>query len=215
MYMVRLLGLFFLLAAVGCGGSGADAAYRKPEEFGARGDRRVFPFWLYYGRGEAGKLHFFPSGYMGDIVNLVVCGGSTENPAIGNSCIRVDYDPVSPAAAVAGWSGVYWLSPPNNWGTVREAGYNLRGARSLVFMARGLRGGERVAFFMGGVGGPHPDSGSSPRLPLSLGRDWAEYRIQLADIDLGHVVGGFALTLSRADNPGGAVFFLDAIRYEE
>jgi hypothetical protein len=113
-----------------------------------------------------------------------------------------------------GWAGLYWQNPPNNWGS-RPGGFNLNGARRLVFKARGEKGGEVVdEFKVGGISGDYADSGSASNGPVTLAKDWKEYEIDLKGQELSSISGGFCWTMSREQNPNGAVFYLDDIRFE-
>ena len=117
-------------------------------------------------------------------------------------------------------------APVPNFGEVPNAGIVLTGATFLTFWARGERGGEKVDFFMGGVGRdhvtgnpvtPHPDS--SPRLPafgsvFTLSNGWQKFTIDLSGAPLDYVLGGFAWVAVIENNPSGAVFYLDDIEYE-
>ena len=113
-----------------------------------------------------------------------------------------------------GWAGLYWQHPPNNWGS-RPGGFNLNGARRLVFKARGEKGGEVVEEFkVGGIAGDYADSGSASNGPITLSKQWKEYEIDLKGQELSSISGGFCWTMSRERNPDGAVFYLDDIRFE-
>jgi hypothetical protein len=91
---------------------------------------------------------------------------------------------------------------------------------------RGAKGGEKVEFFVGGVGrdaasgtptATFPDS--TPRQPqlgtlFTLTPDWQKISIDVSNLDLRYVLGGFAWVASAANNTEGAVFHLDDIQYE-
>jgi hypothetical protein len=116
--------------------------------------------------------------------------------------------------------------PGLNFGTV-DGGYNLQGATTLTFWARGEFGGERVAFFMGGVGRDQftgqPEPGkdfpdSALRTPAQgitylLTNKWKKFTINLAARNLQKVLGGFGWGAGTAENPNGATFYLDDIQY--
>lgn len=136
-----------------------------------------------------------------------------------------------------GTGGYYFLAgvlaPPDttpqpNFGTWPDAGYDgdLTAAVSLSFWVKGASGGEVIDFFLAGVG-RNPATGtptvafpdSSPRWPplgtlYTLSAEWTQITIPVAGRDLSHVIGGFGWYASAAHNPGGAVFYLDDIRYE-
>ncbi len=112
------------------------------------------------------------------------------------------------------------IAPVPNFGTVPNAGYDLTGATTLTFWARGEQGGEVLDFFMGGVGwdgttriSPFPDSTSAVKITVALTTQWTQYTIDLAGEDISYVLGGFGWGVNGALNPGGAVFYVDDIQY--
>jgi hypothetical protein len=118
---------------------------------------------------------------------------------------------------------MYWQQPENNWGTEPDVGFDLSEYSKLVFCARGGSGGERIEFGMGGVGrdpqtcdpiAPHPDSTCKVSRWITLTIEWQEYTIDLTGQDLGYIIGGFLWVANRNENPNGAVFYLDDIRFE-
>ncbi len=131
----------------------------------------------------------------------------------GTTSIRIEHLPRRSQGA--GWIGIYWQNPANNWGSKR-AGFDLRGAKKLTFWARGEKGGEIISEFkMGGIAGEFSDSASAGIGPAMLTQDWKQYEIDLTGQDLSHIIGGFGFSLSGDDNPAeGTVFYLDTIRYE-
>jgi hypothetical protein len=157
-------------------------------------------------------------------------GSWTAQVHSGATAIRCEY------VAGDGFGGFYFLNgvlqgddtaPSPNFGTVPDAGVDLTGTVRLKFWARGENGGERIDFFLAGVGwsvesglpeAPFP--GSSRRHPelgttFVLSSDWQEYAIEdLPTLDLSYVLGGFGWVATDLDNPSGAVFYLDDIEYE-
>jgi hypothetical protein len=106
----------------------------------------------------------------------------------------------------------------------------------LTFWARGQNGGEKVEFFLFGIGrnpfngnpnAPYPDS--SPKVTSCglVGRDlgaspcyttltniWQQYTITLTDLDLSYVLGGFGwVTNDEENNNQSITFYLDDIQY--
>jgi hypothetical protein len=169
------------------------------------------PFPVYVDQG-ARDNHFAPSGWMGDYGDLKINPGSTENPHSGKTDIKMTY--TAKMTQGAGWTGMYWQQPANNWGD-KKGGYNLTGATKLTFWARGEKGGEKFSDFkMGGITGEYPDSDSASSGPIQLTNTWAKYSIDLKDKDLSNVIGGFCWSASKDDNPDGFVVYLDDIVYE-
>ncbi len=128
-------------------------------------------------------------------------------------CLRIAYEP-----GPTGWAGQYWLNAPGNWG--QSPGSDLRGYSRVAFWAKGERGGERLEFKAGSLdatrrpGIEHKDSFGTSLGKVSLTKDWRPYRIDLTDLDLSSVIGGFAWVATAEDNPSGAVFYIDDLRYE-
>jgi exo-beta-1,3-glucanase (GH17 family) len=158
---------------------------------------------------------YVPSGWMGDRSTISVDECSTgrvrtSDPASVDHGVRVGY---SGRKGRYGWAGVYWQHPASNWGT-RDGGHDLTGLNAIEFYARGRRGGERVTFVAGGstkADARWRDSLGKRSITVTLTTAWRRYVIDLRDGDLRRVIGGFGWSASRADNPRGAVFFLDDI----
>jgi hypothetical protein len=169
------------------------------------------PFAVYV-ENNSKENHFAPSGWMGDYGDLKLNLASTEMPRSGNTCIKITYS--AKMTQGAGWSGIYWQQPANNWGE-KKGGYDLSGATKLTFWARGAAGGEKIAEFkIGGITGEFPDSDSKSVGPIELTKEWQKYIIDLKDKDLTHIIGGFCWAASKDDNPNGFVLYLDDIIYE-
>ena len=95
--------------------------------------------------------HFAPSGWMGDYGDIKLDEQYAVNPHSGPTCLQFTYSAKKEQGA--GWSGVFWQNPPNNWGT-KKCGFNLSGMTKLTFWARGEKGGEVIQKFMvGGIKG--------------------------------------------------------------
>jgi len=161
---------------------------------------------------KAKENHYIPSGWMGDYRDIRFNERWDKNPRSGNTAIRVQYSPT--AQSGAGWAGIYWQNPANNWGS-REGGYNLNGANMLVFWARGEKGDEKIADFrIGGIKGDFGDSAEASTGPIELTKNWTRYEIKLSNLELSNISGGFCWVANRDDNPEGATFYLDDIQYE-
>jgi hypothetical protein len=171
------------------------------------------PFTVYAGGGNPGN-HYVPSGYMGDYSAVTMNQFWTGRPHDGSTCIRVNYAGAVPGGA--GWAGVYWQNPVDNWGTVPgPAGYNLSRATRLAFWVRGQTGAERVQFLAGGITGRYGDS-LRPAVKtqvLRLSTSWQQVTIWLAGKNLTHIIGGFGWVAAAQNNPQGATFYLDDIIY--
>ena len=177
-------------------------------------DEKPFKEFVVY-RDKSGPNHFVPSGYMPDGQCLKQIDTWQENCEQGKTCIKATYD-IPCSIKGRGWAGVYWLNPADNWGD-RKGGFNLSGAKKLVFWARGEKGGETIAEFkIGGVGisREYPDSDTVGIGPVILSKSWKEYSIDLRGRDLTYISGGFAWVANTENNSESCTFYIDDIRYE-
>lgn len=171
------------------------------------------PFIVYRDKGSLNS--FIPSGYMPTGECLKMDDGWTTDCQEGKSCIKVNYD-VACSLKGRHWAGIYWLHPADNWGD-KKGGYNLTGAKKLIFWARGENGGEKISEFrIGGVGQnrEYPDSDTASIGPVILSKQWKEYEIDLRGKDLSYISGGFAWIANVDDNPSSCAFYLDNIYYQ-
>lgn len=169
-------------------------------------------FAVFTDRGSKGN-HYSESGWMGDFGDLKFNKGWKDNPSKGETCIKITYS--GERKQGAGWTGIYWQSPANNWGDKR-GGYNLDGYKKVTFMARGEKGGEYIDKFMvGGITGQaeEGDSADAATDAIELTKAWKRYEIDLKGLDLTHIIGGFGFALNSDSNPNGATFYLDEITY--
>ena len=180
----------------------------------AQQEEKTFQSFTVY-QDKNSPNRFVPSGYMPTGECVAMDDGWGDNCQEGKTCLKVSYD-VDCSSKGRRWAGVYWLNPADNWGD-REGGYNLSGAKRLVFWARGEQGGEQVTEFkIGGVGvnREYPDSDTASIGPVILSREWRSYAIDLRDKDLSYISGGFAWVADAASNPKACTFYLDDIHYE-
>ncbi|MDD4166673.1 MAG: hypothetical protein PHN29_06590 [Endomicrobiaceae bacterium] len=169
------------------------------------------PFAVYVENASKDN-HFAPSGWMGDYGDIKLNLACTEMPRNGNTCIKITYNPMMSQGA--GWTGIFWQQPANNWGD-KKGGYNLTGAKKLSFWARGANGGEKISEFkVGGITGEYPDSDSQSMGPVELTKEWQQYTLDLEGKDLSYIIGGFAFSASKDDNPNGFVIYFDDIIFE-
>lgn len=179
--------------------------------FCAKEDPGFKKFDIYTDKGAAGN-HFAPSGWMGDFQGLYISEGWPTDTHSGPSCIKISYKPKEPLKYK--WVGIYWQQPANNWGTM-DGGYDLNGAKKLVFWIRGEKGDEVIDnIIIGGIKGPNGDSCSITVGPIDLTKEWQRMEIKVDNQDLSNVIGGFGFSVNLASNPGGFVFYLDDIYYE-
>lgn len=170
------------------------------------------PFLIYADKGTRNN-HYVPSGFMPDGKCILFDDTWKENCHSGSSCIKIEYD-VACSKQGQKWAGIYWLNPPNNWGT-QKGGFNLTGAQKLTFWAKGEKGSERIEEFkIGGITGQYPDSDTAVIGPVILSPEWKEYTIDLRGKDLTYISGGFTWATNVDVNPVNCVFYLDDIKYE-
>jgi hypothetical protein len=170
-----------------------------------------FPFYIYADKGDK-RNHFFPSGWMGDFGDIKVQDQWKDNPQSGPSSLQIKY--TAEKRNGAGWAGIYWQNPANNWGT-KNGAYDLTGAKNLFFYARGEKGGETVEFKMGGLTGDFPDSGTATCGQVTLTKNWQLIKIDLVDTDMSFISGGFVAVFSADNNPDGFTIYLDNIYYSD
>ena len=167
---------------------------------------------------------------MGDIGDILFDDQYTNSVCNGTTAIRVAYSAQGQGPSYGcsygppcWWAGIYWQQPAGNWGTVPEAGFDLRSYNRLTFCARGEVGGEQIEFGTGGIGRdssncsriePYPDSACKVSRWITLTNQWQEYTLDLSSSNLSYVIGGFLWATNRNSNPGGAVFYVDEIRFE-
>ncbi|MDD5132627.1 MAG: hypothetical protein PHH44_08215 [bacterium] len=172
----------------------------------------AYPFYIYQD-GAAKANHFYPSGWMGDYGDLRVNVKEMVNPHSAPSCAKISY--TAKGKNGAGWAGVYWQQPANNWGTA-NAGYDLSGAKRLTFWARGEKGNEVInEFKVGGIQGEYADTDVAGIGPVKLTTAWKQYTIDLAGKDLSRIAGGFCWAASADENPDGFAIYLDDIMFEQ
>ncbi|MBI4846177.1 MAG: hypothetical protein HY810_06880 [Candidatus Omnitrophica bacterium] len=217
MKYLKLLVIFMvfgLLISVACQAQEivTEENYLEEELVGKTAEFAEDGFYVYI--DDVNRLnHSIPSGWMGDYGDIKMNLKHKDNPHSGKTCIRFDY--TAQGKQGAGWCGIFWQNPANNWGE-KKGGFDIRGAKKLTFWARGDKGNERIMEFkIGGIGGTYPDSDSMGIGPIDLTAQWQQYTIELTDIDLAYINGVFCWATNADSNPEGCVFYLDDIRYEK
>ncbi|MDB5343160.1 MAG: hypothetical protein JWP89_1537 [Schlesneria sp.] len=164
------------------------------------------PFVVYSDGGTA-KPPYVPTGWMGNAKAMKLDEENKTNPHSGTTCLKFDF------AANDGWGGIVWQSPPNDWGD-KPGGWDLTGAKSLTFWARGDKGGEIVSFQIGILGSDKKfsDSANAKLDSVALTSEWKQYRIDLSGKNLSRIKTGFVINVA---NPGKPLsVYLDDITYE-
>jgi len=179
---------------------------RAKEEAVPPGKAAQLPFCIYENDASANN-HYIPSGWMGKTDAMKMELGCKDNPRSAPTCMKFSY------SAPGDWGGIVWQDPHDDWGD-RDGGWNLAGAKKISFWARGEQGGEVVSFKFGLLGREKAyfDSGSGAAEEITLTKEWKEYAIDLANINLARIKTGFAWSLAGQGRP--LTFYLDDIRYE-
>jgi hypothetical protein len=133
--------------------------------------------------------------------------GVTKNPHSPPTCMQFQFN------SDAEWGGIIWQDPPGDWGD-RDGGWNLTGAKKLVFWARGEKGDEVVNFKFGVLGREKTffDSATGGLEGIKLTKEWQEYTIDLTNQNLARIKSGFGWSLAGQGHP--VTFYLDDIRFE-
>ncbi|OGX53753.1 MAG: hypothetical protein A2460_05195 [Omnitrophica WOR_2 bacterium RIFOXYC2_FULL_43_9] len=179
---------------------------------GAAEEQGKGKFFSIYTDRQTSDNHYIPSGWMGDFGDIKINDQSTDTPHDGKTCIQFTY--TAKKAQNQGWAGVYWQNPANNWGT-KKGGFDLTGMTKLSFWARGAKGGEIVQKVkVGGIKGTYPDTAEVEFGPIELTDTWQQFSVNLVDKDLSYISGGFAWVATVDQNPEGATFYFDDMKYE-
>jgi len=160
-----------------------------------------------YDEGAHGSAYYIPAGYEGNTKAIAVDPAWSDHPHSGRLCMKVQY------TAPTDWGGVVWQDPANDWGD-QPGGWDLLGAKKLVFWAKGETGTEIVSFQFG-VLGPEKkfhDTGTGKLDNVHLSTTWTKYSIDVTDKDLTCIKTGFAFALAGDGAP--ITFYLDDVKYE-
>ena len=156
------------------------------------------------------KNFYTPTGYMGDVSDINISADYDVLTPNGYPSLKLKYVPKGKQK----WIGVYFRNPSDNWGQVK-GGYDLTGAKKLVFYARGQNGGEIITSVgCGGIKGTYPDSDIMQVGPLKLSKEWKKYTLDLSNKDLSYIAGGFFFIIETKDNPLGCTIYFGDIYYE-
>lgn len=177
-----------------------DAPIEKPVS-----RKGTIPLGVYAEAGDAPT--YVPTGWMGNVKALALEPNCTNKPHSGKTCFQIDYKDTKD------WGGVVWQSPPDDWGDL-PGGFDLTGAKRLVFWARGDHGGEVVSFEFGLLGADkkYPDTASGKLNKAALTKDWKRYEIELLGKDLSRIKTGFCFVVAAEGSP--IRFYLDDVTFE-
>ncbi len=165
--------------------------------------------------------YFIPSGFMCNANDLKIDTRCDAAPFSGTTCTKIEYSAKTDKPCQSdGWigAGIYWFCAGCKWDQTKPdpIKYDFSCAKSLIFMAKGGKGGEKAEFKVGGVTGKFSDGVNPPRTTglLTLTANWQEYRIDFTRNDnLTSMIGGFCWVTDRAWNPNGCTIYLDDIKF--
>lgn len=178
-------------------------------------------FWVYR---DSNLNEWIPANWMpSQAVKMITAFelDSEDNPYEGENCIRVE---------IGNWTAPYWCgiawavphpSQPGEayWGERSAPGWDLTGAKRLVFRARAP---EKCAVQFKACILGDKKHGDAARFPaqtryITLTSEWTKYSIDVSRIDLSRVVSGFCFVLNRNSQPSPnqpVEFYLDDIYWE-
>lgn len=198
-----------ILALTACGILAASAGFTADEPQAVKESPKVFSI---YTDRQSSDNHYIPSGWMGDFGDIKINDQSTDNPRTGKTCIQFVY--TAKKSQNQGWSGVYWQNPANNWGS-KKGGFDLSGMTKLTFWVRGQKGGEILQKVkVGGIKGDYSDTSEVEMGPIQLTDSWQQVTVNLVGKDISYISGGFAWVATSDQNPDGATFYLDDLKFE-
>lgn len=206
-------GLYRLFATVRDGHGGAAIA-NVPIRVDAPvvvplGKPTKLPLVVYGDDGDPAT--YIPAGWMGDTKAIKLDPAHADRPRKGKTSLRCEF------GAPSGWGGVVWQHPAQDWGDQR-GGFDLTGAKRLVFSARGESGGEEVSFGFGLIGPEkrYFDTAKGSKEKVKLTTEWQQFEIPLDTLksteNLTRIKTGFMWTVASSGRP--IVFYLDDVRWE-
>jgi hypothetical protein len=164
---------------------------------------------------DLGTETFSPTGWMGDGAEgtkyVKFDAASREKPHSAPTCQKWIY-----TNGPAGWAGVAWQFPANNWGDKPGRNLSKKNYTAVTFYARGAKGGEAIEFSCGGNTAPekaYPSTLPQETTSVVLTTEWKQYRIELGSSDLSNVACAFSWSAQGSDQPH--TFYLDDIAFEE
>lgn len=178
-----------------------DAPVKAPSAQTAK-----LPF-VVYRDADQDKPPYVPTGWMGNTKVMKLEEAWKTDPHSGSTCLKFSFN------AGDGWGGIVWQSPPNDWGD-KAGGWDVTGAKSLTFWARGEQGGEVATFQLGLLGKDKkfPDSANAKLENVTLTNKWQQFRIDLAGKNLSRIKTGFVINVAGKGSP--ITIYMDDIQYE-
>jgi hypothetical protein len=136
-------------------------------------------------------------------------------------CLRLTYKSGGMWAGVCWWPDTCGTSgTPVAWGLVKSGrcgidlprASGLKEINRLTFWAKGEQGRETAEFKVG-ASDIQPRPGRTLGL-VTLKTNWTRYEIDLKEVDLSNATGLFFWLATDHENPRGATFYLDDIKFE-
>ena len=217
--MKKITVILGALCLLSCNGTVKAAGESKAAQWlAAQVDEYSKRLYVYADFSDS-RNAFTQRGFMGDGVTGPVIDEASPVAYSGITSVKVTA-PVD----LGGWSGYVFANgileqgstvPQMDWGD-HNAGLNLTGARKLVIHARTDAGETaKVEFKMGVIGERFPDSGTNTSGLVTLTEAWKTIEIDLRNINLSRIAGGFAFFINDSNYPKNSVtIYIDEVYYE-
>lgn len=212
---IGVLCIFFLFTMNGTGN--AEDRSKAAQWLATQVDEYSRRIYVYADYSDS-KNAFTQRGFMGEGAEEPVLDETSPVTYSGITSIKV----TAPIRS-GGWSGLVFANgilekgsiiPQMDWGD-HDAGLNLTGAKKLVIHARAADGETAyVEFKMGVIGGTYPDTGTKSSGLVNLSDEWSTIEINLQDMDLSRIAGGFAILFNDNNRKNTVTVYVDEIYYE-
>ncbi|MCA9514386.1 MAG: hypothetical protein KC635_05545, partial [Myxococcales bacterium] len=150
--------------------------------------------------------HYVPSGFMGDGESGGIVQDATPCPERAGDA-RGDCHSAVYTPGGAGWGGVFWQFPEDNWGDLPGLPID-PGATKITLWAWGAVGGEKVRF----IAGYASDGFERTTSVITLSTTPTAYVVDLAGTTYDDVAGGFGW-VAEAPASGTVAFYIDDIAW--
>lgn len=165
----------------------------------------ALPAVIYREGGE--ELAWVPSGVMPERNFLALNPSCELAPHSGKTCFEIEY------TSGGDWSGLQFQHPAGDWENNSPGGFEVTGAKTLKFWAKGAQGGEVFSLNMGGpLTGIYPNTAQADFGTLTLTKEWTEHSFTLDGKDLRRIKNPFTIVLKGNGFP--FTIYLDDIAFE-
>jgi len=174
----------------------------------------------YVDSGFQGDAQEDPNAPATGLAGLIVQNANTENPHTRAVSTKITYNPKR-----VGWAALSYLpgnaDPAKGWGDTVGLDYSSRAFQSFRVWARGVRGPRDPSYpavqFKSGdstsPGAAYKATYQAAGPIVILTQAWREYCIDIAGKDLSNVFSPLTIAITRANNPNGAVFFIEDMHF--